>query len=249
MKSFVYIALSLLPLISALPLDDPLQNGKTVEEKYIITLKPGVKAPEISGHVDWVERVHKRSLDSRGLLGDEKKNKGKRKGRKKHRGVEKVWKGNFKGYSGEFDKETIAEIKENKDVSHSYHEICCRQLNSPRSSSSSPSKSSTSTQPSPKAASPGVSAPSPTAPLAQPNTCTTKAPETTPGRTSSTPVSTRSTKNSKAVRSWATTRTRARSSRMFRGMARIALVRSAVEPMGLLRKQTSCLSRSLMMVP
>ena len=28
-----------------------------------------------------------------------------------------VWKGNFKGYSGEFDEDTVAEIEENEDVS------------------------------------------------------------------------------------------------------------------------------------
>lgn len=33
------------------------------------------------------------------------KNKGK--GKKKYWGVEKVWKGNFKGYFGEFDKDMI----------------------------------------------------------------------------------------------------------------------------------------------
>jgi oryzin len=119
MKSFVYIALFLLSLTSALPLEGAPAAGETVPEKYIIILKPGVKAPEISGHVNWVEKVHKRNIEAQGLddllkllMG---KNKGK--GKKKHRGVEKVWKGNFKGYSGEFDKDTIAQIAENDDVS------------------------------------------------------------------------------------------------------------------------------------
>lgn len=121
MKAFTYLALSLLKLSSALPLDNDPGASKDVAEKYIITLKPGVKVPELSGHLDWVEAVHKRSLEARGFdLGDllnGKPGKGKGKGRKKHRGVEKVWKGNFKGYSGEFDKDTIAEIAKSRDVS------------------------------------------------------------------------------------------------------------------------------------
>ncbi|KAH8168333.1 GC-rich sequence DNA-binding factor-like protein [Sarocladium implicatum] len=112
MKAFTTLTLSLLNLASALPLESDLETSKNIAEKYIITLKQNVKVPDLSGHLDWVETVHKRNLDLKlpDLL------RGKGKGKNKYHGVEKIWKDSFKGYSGKFDKKTIAEIAKSDDV-------------------------------------------------------------------------------------------------------------------------------------
>lgn len=69
-----------------------------VPGKYIVTLKKEIKEPVIQSHIQWIEGVHRR-LAKRGETG-----------------VDKVWKNNFKGYSGEFGEETINEILSNDDV-------------------------------------------------------------------------------------------------------------------------------------
>jgi oryzin len=56
-------------------------------------------APQAAAHVTWARSVHARSLR-----------------RRDEQGVEKVWTDNFKGYSGEFDPETVAEIAQSDEV-------------------------------------------------------------------------------------------------------------------------------------
>lgn len=67
-----------------------------VPGKYIVTLRD---AATVESHITWVNGVHSRSLS-------------KRDGR----GVNRVWKNNFKGYSGEFDEATVGEILQSEDV-------------------------------------------------------------------------------------------------------------------------------------
>ena len=110
MKSFLRCAVAILPLVSALPFGITKRDDTTVPGKYIVTLKPDVKVPEISSHVGWVGEVHARSLEARNKDGKNREKKAKN-------GVEKVWQGSFKGYSGEFDEETIVEIADSDDVS------------------------------------------------------------------------------------------------------------------------------------
>lgn len=81
----------------AIPL--PSNNTGIIPGKFIVTLKPGVMAPQAAAHVTWARSVHARSLR-----------------RRDEQGVEKVWTDNFKGYSGEFDPETVAEIAQSDEV-------------------------------------------------------------------------------------------------------------------------------------
>ncbi|KAL2675714.1 hypothetical protein Neosp_011904 [[Neocosmospora] mangrovei] len=92
------LLLALLPAVFAAP-NPRSKDPDVVEGKYIITLKPKIVEVQIEHHLSWVEDTHKRSLH-----------------RRDENGVEKIWSDNFKGYSGEFDKETIKEIKASDDV-------------------------------------------------------------------------------------------------------------------------------------
>lgn len=90
----------------------------TVADKYIVTLKSDTPSPQLDTHVSWVRHHVKR----RGLGG--------RRG-----GVEKVWGKSFKGYSGEFDAETIEEIRARDEVRCPYSPL---SLHSYRKSSAYP---------------------------------------------------------------------------------------------------------------
>lgn len=68
-----------------------------IEGKYIVTLKPEA---EVQVQVSWVNEVHKRSFAKRDTAGVE------------HTYDIKT----FKGYAGEFDENTLAEIKANPNV-------------------------------------------------------------------------------------------------------------------------------------
>ena len=75
-------------------------QGQVVPGHYIVTLKPEADAAAVESHLSWVSDVHKRSLGKRNTAG-----------------VEQTYGINeWKGYAGEFDDETIAEIKSNPEV-------------------------------------------------------------------------------------------------------------------------------------
>jgi oryzin len=91
----------LLVLLTTLALASPIRSNSTAHRgKYIVTLKPGVMASQVSSHVSWARGVHARSVH-----------------RRSEQGVDKVWTGHFKGYSGEFDDATAAEIAQHGEVS------------------------------------------------------------------------------------------------------------------------------------
>ncbi|KAF4977661.1 hypothetical protein FZEAL_5851 [Fusarium zealandicum] len=92
------LLLAFLPAVLAAPKSSP-GDSDIVKGKYIVTLKPNVVVPELEDHLSWVSGIHTRSLH-----------------RREESGIEKVWGDHFKGYSGEFDKETIKEIKASDDV-------------------------------------------------------------------------------------------------------------------------------------
>lgn len=80
---------------------DPSANA--LDGQYIITLKKDVES--VDSHVSWLkERSATRSGSSNG-------------------GVNKVWNKSFKGYSGQFDDETLEEIKGNEEVRRSKQRI------------------------------------------------------------------------------------------------------------------------------
>ncbi|KAH7148284.1 peptidase S8/S53 domain-containing protein [Dactylonectria macrodidyma] len=73
-----------------------------VKGKYIVIVKPELAAPKLNEHIGWVDDIHKRSLSRRAGAAES--------------GVNRVWSDTFKGYSGEFDTDTIKEINKNDDV-------------------------------------------------------------------------------------------------------------------------------------
>lgn len=84
-------------------------DSDIVPGKYIVTFKPGVIATQFDLHMNWVRDIHARSVRKRAA--------GKTINEAVKAGVDKVWFNNFKGYSGEFDDETIATISKSNTVS------------------------------------------------------------------------------------------------------------------------------------
>jgi len=103
MVSFKSLALHLGALLTATAAPAPGSSitRADVAGKYIVTLKSDLVSPQVDSHVSWVNHVQKRGLGLEGRSGG---------------GVDKVWNGNFKGYSGEFDDATIAEIEKSEEV-------------------------------------------------------------------------------------------------------------------------------------
>ncbi|KAJ9132241.1 Subtilisin-like proteinase Mp1 [Pleurostoma richardsiae] len=98
MVAFQKFALLLATVLPAWCL--PLQaNQDVIPGKYIITLKPD---SPLNTHLGWVGGVHSRSL-SRSI----------------HTGVDKIFaiQDAFKAYSGSFDDDTVAQIRNSKEVS------------------------------------------------------------------------------------------------------------------------------------
>ncbi|KAM5354150.1 hypothetical protein ACJ41O_000800 [Fusarium nematophilum] len=94
----------LLGAIASFALAAPVaqDNGPVpdVADRYIITLKSDISQDKVESHLNWVEDVHKRSLNRRDLSG-----------------VEKVYNiEDFHAYSGTFDSDTIEELKKSPDV-------------------------------------------------------------------------------------------------------------------------------------
>ncbi|TEA20674.1 Alkaline proteinase [Colletotrichum sidae] len=73
---------------------------QSVPGSYIITLKEGVTVRDLDGHLDWVNQVHSRSLNTL-----------------QFKGAEHTYSFNkFKGYAGKFDEATIEAIKNSPEV-------------------------------------------------------------------------------------------------------------------------------------
>lgn len=103
MYSLLFL-LAALPAVLARPSLSKHANSDIVKGKYIVIMNPDIDAPNLNDHLGWVEDIHARSLSRRGAGANE-------------RGVDKVWSDTWKGYSGEFDPETIKEIKNSDEVS------------------------------------------------------------------------------------------------------------------------------------
>ncbi|KAI1379661.1 subtilisin-like serine protease pepD [Hypoxylon crocopeplum] len=101
MQRFAKLALGICGLaISALAASvdlSDLQDGDVIPGKYIVSIKPGVEA---DSHLAWVSAVHQRSTSRRDAVG-----------------LEKTYGfGDFNGYAGEFDDETITQIQGSENV-------------------------------------------------------------------------------------------------------------------------------------
>lgn len=96
LKRFTLFLTSILPASSL-----PFQGQQdALPGKYIVTLKQGLPKAQVNNHLAWVADVHSRSLSRHDTTG-----------------VNKVYTINdFKGYSGSFDAETIAQIQDNENV-------------------------------------------------------------------------------------------------------------------------------------
>lgn len=98
----IAILIAALPGVLGVPLGifNPSSNSSIVPGKYVVTLKPNVEPSVLTSHLHNVKAIHARGINTR----DEQ-------------GVDKVWTKNFKGYSGEFDDDTIRQILKSDDVS------------------------------------------------------------------------------------------------------------------------------------
>ena len=67
-------------------------------DKYIVTLKKDLVSPQVDSHVSWVTNIHRRGLERRAG------------------GIDKVWSKSFKGYSGQFDEQTLKDIRASAEV-------------------------------------------------------------------------------------------------------------------------------------
>ena len=98
LKKFSLFFAGLVPFAAAGPVrrDDGVST-LDVTDKYIIVLKENADS---KSHLNWLNSVHKRNLNSRQFTG-----------------VEKTYEfGGFRGYAGKFDQSTLDEIKNNPDV-------------------------------------------------------------------------------------------------------------------------------------
>ncbi|KAK7745090.1 hypothetical protein SLS62_009954 [Diatrype stigma] len=101
LRNLAVLLLGALQLQPAAVLAAP-STKQVVPGKYIVRLKSGISTRDVESHIDWVRDVHRRSLGSRdiGIAG-----------------VKKTFHINeFNAYAGEFDEETLAQIRSNPDV-------------------------------------------------------------------------------------------------------------------------------------
>lgn len=93
---------ALLPVVLGAPTASTQQfKREVIPGKYIITLKSGATVSDVDTHLSWVSDVHRRSL-----------------GKRETAGVENTYNiSTWNAYAGEFDEETIQQIKDNPEVS------------------------------------------------------------------------------------------------------------------------------------
>ncbi|KAI1100311.1 alkaline proteinase [Jackrogersella minutella] len=90
---------ALLPAAFAAP-TPAHQKREVVPNKYIVTLKEGITSADFKSHLNWARDVHSRSLNKRDTTG-----------------VSHEYQINtFNGYAGEFDEQTLAQLKSSPDV-------------------------------------------------------------------------------------------------------------------------------------
>ncbi|KAJ0274020.1 hypothetical protein Brms1b_007914 [Colletotrichum noveboracense] len=88
-----------LPALS-IPLASDASANDIVPDKYIVRIAPNTVDADFEHHLQWVGAVHARSLMRRNTAG-----------------VEKTFEiGGFRAYAGEFDHETLEQIKQDKNV-------------------------------------------------------------------------------------------------------------------------------------
>ncbi|KAI1405347.1 alkaline proteinase [Hypoxylon fuscum] len=91
---------ALLPIAFAAPTPAAQQKREIIPNKYIVSLKEGVSSEDFKSHLNWARDVHARSLNKRDTTGVSHEYNIK----------------DFNAYAGEFDEETVEQIKNNPDV-------------------------------------------------------------------------------------------------------------------------------------
>lgn len=95
----------ILVAVAVLPIFVSARVGDVVPDAYIVVLKEEVTANDFAAHRAWANDVQASSLAKRGDRG--------------HQGLKHTYNmKKLKGYSGTFDKETIAQIKSRADVAY-----------------------------------------------------------------------------------------------------------------------------------
>ncbi|XXH02904.1 hypothetical protein Hte_009293 [Hypoxylon texense] len=90
---------ALLPAAFAAPATTQ-QKRESIPNKYIVTLNEGITSDDFKSHLNWARDVHARSLSKRDTTG-----------------ISHEYQINtFNAYAGEFDEETLEQIKSNPDV-------------------------------------------------------------------------------------------------------------------------------------
>lgn len=91
---------ALLPAIFAAPTEIQRFKREVIPGRYIITLKGDATVSDVSSHLNWVSDVHRRNLGKRDTAG-----------------VEQTYNiSTWNAYAGEFDEDTIQQIRENPEV-------------------------------------------------------------------------------------------------------------------------------------
>lgn len=125
LRNLAVLLLGALQLQPAPVLAAPFEK-QVVPGKYIVQLKKGISAPDVDTHLSWVRDVHsRRSLNSRDIFG-----------------VQKTFRINdFNAYAGEFDEETLEQIRGNPDILRIEENQIFTLIDGPGVSSPSPSAS------------------------------------------------------------------------------------------------------------
>ncbi|KAM0207668.1 hypothetical protein ACHAQD_008482 [Fusarium lateritium] len=89
----------LLALLPAAVVVAQSKGGDIIPGNYIVTMRQQIDDGKLEQHLEWVDDLHLGSLVRRG-----------------EDGVDKIWNHTFKGYCGEFDRETIKKINASDDV-------------------------------------------------------------------------------------------------------------------------------------
>lgn len=102
-KQLALFLVTALPLITALPVNDANDNSISAEGRYIVTLQNNIPPSELRSHMSRVAAVQYRNSGNHKLP---------------HIGIEKTYAiGDFRAYSGAFDRDTINEIRNDTRVS------------------------------------------------------------------------------------------------------------------------------------
>ena len=98
MMNLKHIALLLSTLLAPAAAAPSQASRELLADKYIVTLKKDLISPQVDSHVSWVTNIHRRGLERRAG------------------GIDKVWSKSFKGYSGQFDEQTLKDIRASAEV-------------------------------------------------------------------------------------------------------------------------------------